>query len=194
MYAAAVVIHPGRRWRYFELKWTAPHQIEWLDSAKAYVQAFWEDNYRYTNPQRHTSSSPSPPPRAPSPNYIEQDELDAYMNPPGFYDQPAETETRDEYAEYIRIGPEPCERPLKWWGTRRQEYPRLSQMAFDLLSMPLMSAECERIFSKAKRFVTDDRARLNADIIEAMIFLKAGYEAEKDKSHENGNMRGQERR
>ena len=60
--------------------------------------------------------------------------------------------------------------------------------------MPLMSAECERIFSKAKKFVTDDRARLNADIIEAMIFLKAGYEAEKDKSHVNGNMRGQERR
>jgi hypothetical protein len=116
------------------------------------------------------------------------------MNLPGFYDQPAEAATRDEYEKYIKIKLEPCERPLKWWGTRRQEFSRLSQMVFNLLFMPLMSAECERVFSSAKRFVIDDRSRLNADIIEAMIFLKAEYRAEKEKNHEDENMRTQGRR
>ena len=40
VYAAAVVLHPGRRWRYFEMRWIAPHQIEWLNAAKAYVKTF----------------------------------------------------------------------------------------------------------------------------------------------------------
>jgi hypothetical protein len=113
VYAAAVVLHPGRRWRYFEMKWIAPHQVEWLATAKAYVRMFWEENYRYTNLQRSTGSPSSPLPQAPSPNHTEQDELDAYMNPPGYYDKPDETDTHDEYEDYIQIGPEICERPLE---------------------------------------------------------------------------------
>ena len=45
-------------------------------------------------------------------------------------------------------------------------------MAFDLLSIPFMSAEYERIFSMIKRFIPSDRNRLKDDIIEAMSSLK----------------------
>jgi hypothetical protein len=97
------------------------------------------------------------------------------MNPIDFY---TITTIRDEYAEYCRLEPAPCKRSLEWWGARREEYPRLSKMAFDLLSIPLMSAECERIFSMTKRFIPTDRNRLKDDVIEAMSSLKHWHKAE----------------
>ena len=58
-------------------------------------------------------------------------------------------------------------------------------MAFDLLSIPLMSAECERIFSFTKRFIPSDRNRLKNDVIEAMSCLKYWYKADHAKEAEN---------
>jgi hypothetical protein len=44
--------------------------------------------------------------------------------------------------------------------------------AFDTLSIPAMSAELERVFSQAKRFITDDRNRLSPETFEALMLLK----------------------
>jgi hypothetical protein len=44
----------------------------------------------------------------------------------------------------------------------------MAQMAFDLLSIPAMSAECERVFSQTKLLITDQRNRLSDDSIEAV--------------------------
>ena len=57
---------------------------------------------------------------------------------------------------------------LKWWSSTEQRaaYPALSQMAIDCLSAFAMSAESERIFSKAKRLVIDERSNLSGDSIE----------------------------
>src|SRR5947208_10450886 len=41
--------------------------------------------------------------------------------------------------------------PLAWWRKHASTYPILSRMAFDLFSIPGMSAECERVFSQAKK-------------------------------------------
>ena len=61
--------------------------------------------------------------------------------------------------------------PLKWWIKRLNDpqnpYPILTRMAIDLFSVPAMSAECERVFSETKRFITDDRNRLSPKVIEA---------------------------
>ena len=62
-------------------------------------------------------------------------------------------------------------------------------MAFDLLSMPLMSAECERVFSAAKRFVTDEKNRLKEDILEAVICLRALYKADMAREKEASETR-----
>jgi len=45
-------------------------------------------------------------------------------------------------------------------------------MAFDLLSVPAMSAECERVFSQAKLTVSHQRNRLLGDTIEAIQCMK----------------------
>jgi hypothetical protein len=58
-------------------------------------------------------------------------------------------------------------------------------MAFDLLSILLISAECERIFFFTKRFIFSDRNRLKNDVIEAMSYLKHWYKADYAKKAEN---------
>jgi hypothetical protein len=97
------------------------------------------------------------------------------------YEYAAAAFTRDEYEEYIKIAPTRCEKPLEWWETRRQEYPRFSQIAFYLLSISLISIECERVFSVAKRFVTENRNELKQDIIEIIIFFRTIYKRDKKK-------------
>jgi hAT family C-terminal dimerisation region len=46
-------------------------------------------------------------------------------------------------------------------------------MAFDILSIPTMSAEPERLFSSAKITITDRRNRLGIESIEAIECLKS---------------------
>ncbi len=53
-----------------------------------------------------------------------------------------------------------------------------STMALDLFAVPMMSAECERVFSAAKNLVTERRMGLKEDIIEAMCLLRHWYKEE----------------
>ncbi|ODQ71411.1 hypothetical protein LIPSTDRAFT_4661 [Lipomyces starkeyi NRRL Y-11557] len=73
---------------------------------------------------------------------------------------------QDEYTKYLlaRVLPEVTD-PKLWWlePTQRKSYPALSIMALDVLSIPAMSAEPERLFSSAKRI----------DTIEAIECLKS---------------------
>ena len=51
-------------------------------------------------------------------------------------------------------------------------------MALDLLSVPLMSAECERVFSAAKILISDKRNRMKDDIIEVCTLLRHWFKEE----------------
>jgi hypothetical protein len=59
------------------------------------------------------------------------------------------------------------ENPLQWWWDHRTEYPILSKMAFNVLSIPSMSAELERCFSQAKKLISDERNRLGEETVNA---------------------------
>ena len=48
-------------------------------------------------------------------------------------------------------------------------------MAYDLLSVPAMSAECERIFSSAGMMIVPKRNRLNDNIVEASECLRSWF-------------------
>ncbi|KAL9561247.1 hypothetical protein ACKAV7_014602 [Fusarium commune] len=74
----------------------------------------------------------------------------------------------DEYSDWFRDVHKSDQNildPLSYWYERREEYPRLSQMALDVLSVLPMSADVERLFSTCGRMVRDDRARLDASTI-----------------------------
>jgi hypothetical protein len=84
----------------------------------------------------------------------------------------------DEYARYCVSGPifENVD-ARTWWLEKTQQinYPNLSKMALDILSIPAMSADPERLFSSAKLVLTDLRNRLGMDILEAFECLKSWY-------------------
>jgi hypothetical protein len=82
----------------------------------------------------------------------------------------------DEYEDFIKAKPTSIRgTALQWWlnPTRRADYPRLSQMAIDILSIPSMSAEAERVFSGGRRTITWDRMKLGSTNIECTECLKS---------------------
>ena len=48
-------------------------------------------------------------------------------------------------------------------------------MAFDVLSIPAMSVECERVFSGVGALVTNRKRRMLEDIIEAIECLRSWW-------------------
>jgi hypothetical protein len=64
--------------------------------------------------------------------------------------------------------------PRSWWLklTQRKSYPNLSIMALDILLIPAMSAEPERLFVGAKITITDRRNRFGIKSIKAIECLK----------------------
>ena len=75
--------------------------------------------------------------------------------------------------------------PLMWWKLHAQEFPNLSKMARDYLSIGGTSAPSERAFSggiftqinlflsKGRRLITDTRSRLAENTIRACMCLKS---------------------
>ncbi|KAF2836091.1 hypothetical protein M501DRAFT_940719, partial [Patellaria atrata CBS 101060] len=64
--------------------------------------------------------------------------------------------------------------PIKWWltDTQRARFPRLSILAVEILPIPAMSDEPERVFSAARRTVSWERSRLSSRELEHTECLK----------------------
>ena len=80
----------------------------------------------------------------------------------------------DELGEYFR---QPSENfktcnPVKWWSARISQFPNLSQLARDLLSIPGSAVAVERIFSGGRDTISIRRARLSASMIRTLTLLK----------------------
>jgi hypothetical protein len=90
--------------------------------------------------------------RLPHPQKI-GDELTLYLE--------AELETDDDLVSF------------QYWlrPAVRVKYPSLARMAIDMLSIPAMSAEAERIFSSAGFTLNSRRRRLREETLEAMLCL-----------------------
>ncbi len=56
---------------------------------------------------------------------------------------------------------------MEWWINNEARYPDLSQWAYDIHSIPAMSAEDERVFSSVGQLLTKQRNRSLDDIVEA---------------------------
>ena len=82
----------------------------------------------------------------------------------------------DEYTRYCNAEVIPDIVNIRsWWQERTQllNYPNLSIIALDILSIPAMAADLERLFSGAKISITDRRNRLGIETIEALEYLKS---------------------
>lgn len=68
----------------------------------------------------------------------------------------------DEFEEYLsKPRAASSEDILEWWRTHETEYPTLSKMARDFLSIPATSVPAERLFSKASLVIRKHRNRLS---------------------------------
>jgi hypothetical protein len=61
--------------------------------------------------------------------------------------------------------------PLRWWRQHEKEFPNIAKLALQVLPIPATSAPSERIFSTAGLTITKDRARLNSDRVNELVFL-----------------------
>ena len=86
----------------------------------------------------------------------------------------------DLYDEFItinviRLKPNEDFDVINYWNERYHSQPNLTRMALNILAVPPMSDECERLFSSAKLLLTDRRSRLKMDVIEACECLRAWF-------------------
>jgi hypothetical protein len=154
-----MVLIPSQKWTYIYDNW----QQSWVDEAKASVQLLWDGSYKPTIEPIHISDL----------------ELDSMKS--GFEHWAKAKQQRhqpllqDEYVKYCQLPITPECDAKGWWmePAQRTAYPNLHKMALDVLSIPAMSAEPERLFSGAKITITERRNRLGVDTIEYLECLKS---------------------
>jgi hypothetical protein len=98
------------------------------------------------------------------------DELDSWLASHDYY--AAENVPGDEYEAYLASPPTRVDELITWWRDHQTVYPKLAQVAFDLIAVPAMSAECERVFSQAKLTISTQRNSLLDTTIDAIQCLK----------------------
>ena len=81
----------------------------------------------------------------------------------------------NKYNHYITQEPTSDQNPLQWWllPTQQTKYPNLSCMAIDILTIPAMSDEPERVFSNAKLTLHELRSRLGMETLRAFECIKS---------------------
>jgi hypothetical protein len=167
LYAAALILHPKYRVRYIRENW----KRNWQDQVLRKVKQLWI-SYRDKVPITYITSRPTTSYESERP-YQDLDEFDRIAQNLVSYTRPS---SRDEYDDYALSEPYDIGRQtaLSWWcqDQQRSRWPRLSYMAIDILSIPAMSAEPERVFSGARRTISWERASLSAVTIERTECLK----------------------
>jgi hypothetical protein len=161
VYAAALILHPSRRKAYIQKNWPKA----WHKKIFNGVKKLWEGDYKGRS--RKNSMSPLVPEAEPDVFDLIAQELEVVGNG-------SDTDEYEFYTENSRPISIDCS-PLTWWlrDEQREDFPNLSKMAIDILSIPAMSADPERTFSGARRTISWDRMLLGASTIERGECLKS---------------------
>lgn len=181
IYGAATLLHPARRKAYFDEQWTSKEGKAMKNKMIASLKKTWEQEYQGQAPR---ATTPLEQPKARK----------------GFLDdhfKKVQSATSDPFSAFINAAPtefadESAENLITWW--MKDDNSALRQMALDLISIPAMSAEVERVFSSAKRLITPDRNRLSDTTIEILQLLKYWWNNEtvrealqKHQQHQRGD-------
>ena len=165
-YIAAIVLNPNLKWQYIRHNWEA----DWIPAAEAIMEDFWGKQYK---PQGETPAIEVQRLAPASGNAVPRKRaLAEFMR-----GHQAVRAIEDEYSHYIQQDTTFDEPALTWWllPAQQNKYPNLSKMAIDVLTIPAMSAEPERVFSRAKLTLTDQRNRLGVELLGAFECLKSWY-------------------
>lgn len=170
IYAASVILDPRWKVAYFDTHW-ADRRDE-ATKALTEVKRLWTLAYSPSAAGNLIDDweTPSDPPSSTTSSFADflaGDEIPV--------------QRRDEYEEYLqerRVSREELtdfRRPTTYWlePAQRRRWPYLSKMAIDILTVPAMSADTERLFSSAKLTLTQNRNRLSTRTVEMLLCLKS---------------------
>jgi hypothetical protein len=151
---------------------------EWRGPALQSVKTFWlKFKKEYTNrPSSQDSYEYFPSQLAGEP--AEMDEYDRILQE--FKDKANQgRQEKDDYEKYCSEGAYeiPGLTSLQWWllDEQQKRFPVLSKFALEVLSIPAMSDEPERVFSGARRTVSWERMSLGEDNVERIACIKSWY-------------------
>lgn len=169
---AACVTQPAMKWKYFTHYWHVRRHSQgpiWLAKAEDCLDTIWE---QYKPANGPIQPLPIPRKRAHSPDFFEE-HIDMTSIADSGDDEDRPNTPDNELREWIKSDPIRVTNPLEFWLNELSNRPHLAKMAIDMLSIPAMSAECERVFSSAKLLITDRCGKLNPVTIEASECLRA---------------------
>jgi hypothetical protein len=181
-YVGALVLHPAYKWQYIEEHW----MCEWWGPAKTALEDLWREKYMPTGNERLPGEATAAATgRVLAPTYATPNKFTQWKN--SLKAKVPTTPSQDEYTRYCSSLPHhDFEDVRDWWLAPEQQaiYPNLSKMALNLLSIPAMSAEPERLFSSCKITVTDRRNKLSVKVIEALECLRSWHKVKAFESEE----------
>lgn len=172
-YTAGLILNPTIKWKYLKYQWR--DKPDWLDTAKLEMKKLWAQ-YRATTPVKANTRKRTLPHRGPQPaksirreDNFRDNALYSWRQATDSSDDELQLDEYEQYlAEKVQGDSEVSNQYiLEYWAANSTRWPNLSKLAFDALSIPAMSAECERCFSSGGRLIGDDRYSLAPDTIEA---------------------------
>ena len=163
-YAAAVLLDPTKRRAYIEKNWPC----EWHSSAIDSVTQLWETEYKDLPPLTVPSvSSDAAAALGRTTTKRQQKDVTYERLRQRVAVEPPTADSKDTLEHFISSPVIKVEgTALEWWIQNRGNYPRLSRMAIDILSIPPQSAEPERTFSGARRTLSWDRLSMTISTLE----------------------------
>jgi hypothetical protein len=167
IYLLALLLSPTRRLRYFNGIWKDKTlQEEKLNICKAFW-AQWRKKQEILTSYDSLYHSPLKKDENLSEFQQISRQLDWYHRRPQCQDELEDFVSQEPYD----ISPAST---LSWWNqeTQKQRFPQLSTLAHEILSIPAMSDEPERIFSAARRTISWERAQIKPIILEQMECIK----------------------
>jgi hypothetical protein len=181
-YAVATTLHPWLRLNWFKSQWK--HYPQWYSKAEKSIRKVFK---QYVDDEVDLEESQSsrfePPSRRKVPGGGTGDDLfiltmavDLHLLTNAKNKRVKRVSQVDEYFDALLMDCtnasnddlELLEKPWLWWLQHRNRYPILFKVATNYLSIPSMSCECERAFSKAGRTIMCDCNSLHSDTIEAL--------------------------
>jgi hypothetical protein len=163
LFAAAIILDPNLGLRWLRRRWRDPEQHEWLVAAKDGLKEYFDRWYC-------SSDNPQPQGRSVCRDLgREDDPYEAFVNNRASSDEEDSEDEIDRYYE-TKVGANVDS--IEWWISNKARFPKLSQMALDILAIPAMAADCERSFSIAKLTLSSQRHAMKWETIEMLQMLK----------------------
>jgi hypothetical protein len=170
-YYAATSLHPAYK-RYCDNAWR--DKPEWLAAAQLAFQKLW-GTYK-DNP----ALPPAPAASWARTNNDLNDAIASMMEP---HQGIGASNNLDEYTRWKLEPWVPSgDNPITYWLSRRRDYPNLTHLALDVLSILASSCDCECMFSELGNLLRSKRRKISSQLLVAIqpvrSWLRAGFGVE----------------